>query len=126
MHNEDNQYIAANNQSNEDLANAVNQPKQDASVFDQVAYNQMTLQEKFAASKASAFQKLGVQENVQAAPTVAEQVANDSYLSDRMAIHSDNSVSVKGNVLGNDKASSTLISHLRNEVYKKYGIEGAD
>ena len=95
-------------------------------VFDQAAYNQMSLEDKFAASKASAFQKLGVQENVQEAPTIAEQVKKDSYLNERMAIHSDNSVSVKGNVLGNDKASSTLIEHIRNEMYKKYGIEGAD
>jgi len=115
-----------NTQSNEDLASAINQPKQDASVFDQIAYEQMTLEQKFAASKASAFKKFGVQESVQAAPTLAEQVKTDAYLSDRMTVHQDNSVTVKGNVLGNDKASATLISHIRNEMYKRYGIEGND
>ena len=106
-----------------DIEQQVMQPQ---TVFDLAKYQQMTVEEKFAASKAEVYKRNGVQENVQAVPTIAEQVKNDSYLSDRMAIHSDNSVSVKGNVLGNDKASSTLISHLRNEVYKKYGVEGAD
>lgn len=100
--------------------------EQSTSVFDQVAYSQMTQEQKFAASKQAIHQKYGVQENSQQSHTIADQVANDSYLSDRMTVHQDNSVTVKGNVLGNDKASSTLISHIRNEMYKKYGIEGND
>ena len=121
-----NESAFTNNQSNEELADAINQPKQDASAFNQAAYNQMSLEDKFAMSKANAFKKFGVQESVQAAPTLAEQVKTDAYLSDRMTVHADNSVTVKGNVLGNDKASFSLINHLRNEAYKKYGIEGND
>ena len=123
---DNNHDYVANTQSNDELADAINTPNQEATVFDQVAYNELSLEDKFAASKASAFKKFGVQESVQAAPTLAEQVKTDAYLSDRMTVHQDNSVTVKGNVLGNDKASATLISHIRNEMYKRYGIEGND
>jgi len=111
-----------NTQSNEDLASAINQPKQDASVFDQIAYEQMTLEQKFAASKEAAFKKFGVTEQT-TAPTMADQAANSH---NNFTVYQDGSIGNAKGVIGNDRASAEMVKHLRAEAYKKYGIEGSD
>ena len=109
-----------------DATNVFDQAEKET-VFGQSAYNQLTAEEKFQASKQKAYQRFGVeQQPSKPQQTIAEQIANEKHLSERMTIHEDGSVTVNGNVFGDSKASAALVKHLRNEAYKKYGIEGAD
>lgn len=96
---------------------------QEESIFDQASRHQMTPKEKFLASKKAVYERFGVDDQPQSTLTNAEQVAQDAHLSSLMTFHPDGSVTVKGSILGNDKASKALLKHLRQQVYKKYGIE---
>lgn len=113
-----------NNESVQHDSNIEHQIEQgvtpEPTAFDQAKYSEMSLEEKFAASKASAFKKLGVQENVQAAPTVAETIAAQE--NSKMTVHQDGSISTQKGILGNDKASSDLIKILREQAYQRHNI----
>lgn len=98
----------------------IQESQKPTTVFDQAAYNQMSLEEKFAASKASVFQKLGVQEHVQAAPTVAETIAAEENA--KFKVHQDGSISTQKGILGDDKASSELVKILREQAYQRHNI----
>ena len=93
---------------------------QQSTVFDQAKYSEMSLEQKFAASKNSVFKKLGVQENVQAAPTMAETISAQENA--KFQVHQDGSISTQKGVLGNDKASSDLIKILREQAYQRHNI----
>jgi hypothetical protein len=90
-----------------------------ASVFDQVAYEQMTQEQKFQAHKEAVYKKHGVDTSVKG-PTHAEQVA--AAESQKFTLHQDGSMTVHKGVLGNDKDSMAMIEILREQAYARHNI----
>ena len=90
-----------------------------ASVFDQVAYENMTLAQKFQANKEAVFKKHNVDTSVKG-PTVADAIA--SAASAKFTVHQDGSVTSNGGILGNEKDSMSMIEVLRDQAYARHNI----
>ena len=90
------------------------------SVFDQVAYEQMTQEQKFQASKEAIYQKHGVSSHQPSAPSLAEQEAVQANA--KFQVHQDGSMTVHKGVLGNDKDSMAMIEVLREQAYARHNI----
>lgn len=89
------------------------------SVFDQVAYQQMTQEQKFQAHKEAVYKKHGVDTSVKG-PTHAEQEAAQANA--KFQVHQDGSMTVHKGVLGNDKDSMAMIEVLREQAYARHNI----
>jgi hypothetical protein len=83
-------------------------------------YEDLTLEQKFAQHKEAAYKKFGVQENVQAAPTIADNQAAQENA--KFTIHADGSMTVKKGVLGNQADSQQMLDEIRRQVHAKHGV----
>jgi len=82
-------------------------------------YEDLTLEQKFAANKEAVYNKHGVNTSVKG-PTVADNLAAQSNA--KFTVHQDGSFTTKGGILGNERDSQLMIQMLREQAYQRYDI----
>ena len=82
-------------------------------------YEDLTLEQKFAANKEAVYKKHQV-DTAPKGPTVADALQSAS--NSKFEVHTDGSMTVKKGVMGNERDSMSMIEVLREQAYQRYDI----
>ena len=82
-------------------------------------YEDLTLEQKFAANKEAVYKKHQV-DTAPKGPTVADALQSAS--NSKFEVHTDGSMTVKKGILGNEKQSAAMIEILRERAYALHNI----
>ena len=82
-------------------------------------YEDLTLEQKFAANKEAVYKKHQVDTSVKG-PTVADALQSAS--NSKFQVHADGSMTVKKGVMGNERDSMSMIEVLREQAYQRHDI----